>query len=142
MPKDLQYPCCWIFTEICLREKQREVVEFYYNDDLSLSEIAENEGITRQGVRDAIKRAEMQLREMEERLGFVKRTAELRATLREIYEAADRIKQTNSRCSYVGQIEETPTKFFRIHRSCLANKEEMRWHLKVFQISFPLFSNG
>ena len=41
-----------------LTEKQRDFLGYYYNDDLSLSEIAENEGITRQGVRDAIKRAE------------------------------------------------------------------------------------
>ena len=44
-----------------LTEKQRDFLGYYYNDDLSLSEIAENEGITRQGVRDAIKRAEAQL---------------------------------------------------------------------------------
>lgn len=40
-----------------LTDKQRDVMELYYNDDLSLSEIAENAGITRQGVRDSIKRA-------------------------------------------------------------------------------------
>ena len=47
-----------------LTAKQRDFLEYYYNDDLSLSEIAENEGITRQGVRDAIKRAETQLNEI------------------------------------------------------------------------------
>jgi predicted DNA-binding protein YlxM (UPF0122 family) len=113
MPKDLTVSLLLDFYGNMLTEKQREVVEFYYNDDLSLSEIAENEGITRQGVRDAIKRAEMQLREMEERLGFVKRTAELRAGLREIYEAADRIKENNSRCSCVGQIEEDAEKILQ-----------------------------
>lgn len=41
-----------------LTEKQREVIGFYYNEDLSLSEIGEFEGITRQGVRDSIKRGE------------------------------------------------------------------------------------
>ena len=54
-----------------LTEKQRSLIEYYYNDDLSLSEIAENEGITRQGVRDAIKRAETQLYELENKLGFL-----------------------------------------------------------------------
>ena len=44
-----------------LTEKQRSLIEYYYNDDLSLSEIAENEGITRKGVRDEIKRADTQL---------------------------------------------------------------------------------
>ena len=40
-----------------LTEKQRELFDLYYNEDLSLSEIAEHAGITRQGVRDSIKRA-------------------------------------------------------------------------------------
>ena len=39
-----------------LTEKQRELFDLYYNEDLSLSEIAEHAGITRQGVRDSIKR--------------------------------------------------------------------------------------
>ena len=56
-----------------LTEKQREVIGFYYNEDLSLSEIGEFEGITRQGVRDSIKRGEAVLLEMEERLGLAKR---------------------------------------------------------------------
>ena len=43
-----------------LTEKQREVVDLYYNEDLSLAEISEHAGITRQGVRDSIKRGEAQ----------------------------------------------------------------------------------
>ena len=50
-----------------LGDKQRELTELYYNEDLSLAEIAENEGITRQGVRDSIKRAEAQLALLEEK---------------------------------------------------------------------------
>ena len=53
-----------------LSEKQKIVTEHYYNDDLSLAEIAENEGITRQGVNDLIKRAEAQLSEMEEKCHY------------------------------------------------------------------------
>ena len=56
-----------------LTEKQREVMEQYYNDDLSLAEIAENFGITRQGVRDAIKRGEGTVLELEEKIGFARR---------------------------------------------------------------------
>ena len=51
-----------------LTEKQRELFDLYYNEDLSLSEIAEHAGITRQGVRDSIKRAEHALHEMEDKL--------------------------------------------------------------------------
>ena len=59
-----------------LTEKQREYFEMYYGEDLSLSEIAENVGITRQGVRDIIVRAENTLREYEERTGIVARFEE------------------------------------------------------------------
>lgn len=48
-----------------LTEKRRDFVNYYYNDDLSLSEIAENEGLSRQGVRDTVKKAEEQLLEYE-----------------------------------------------------------------------------
>ena len=47
-----------------LTEKQREVIGFYYNEDLSLSEIGEFEGITRQGVRDSIQRGVAELVEV------------------------------------------------------------------------------
>ena len=69
MPKNLEISVLLDFYGDMLTEKQREMIEFYYNDDLSLAEIAENQGITRQGVRDSIKRAEQQMLEMEDRLG-------------------------------------------------------------------------
>ncbi len=56
-----------------LTEHQRAFFEYYYNDDLSLSEIAENEGITRQGVREVLLRAENILLDMEQKLGLVER---------------------------------------------------------------------
>ncbi len=56
-----------------LTEKQRELFDLYYNEDLSLSEIAEHAGITRQGVRDAVVRAEHILTELEEKLHLVSR---------------------------------------------------------------------
>ena len=49
-----------------LTEKQREMMSQYYHDDLSLSEIGENFGITRQGARDAIKHGESTLLELEQ----------------------------------------------------------------------------
>ena len=70
-----------------LTEKQREVIDLYYNDDLSLAEIAEQEGITRQGVRDNIKRAEAQLIEMEETLHSAARFKRMMETFEEIDQA-------------------------------------------------------
>ena len=57
-----------------LTEKQYEYINDYYNNDLSLSEIAENNNITRQAVRDIIKKGEKKLFEYEEKLLFMKRT--------------------------------------------------------------------
>ncbi len=56
-----------------LTDKQLEVVDLYYNEDLSLAEIAENCGISRQGVRDSIKRAENTMLELEESLRLAER---------------------------------------------------------------------
>ena len=57
-----------------LTEKQFEFINDYYNNDLSLSEIAENNEITRQAVRDIIKKGERKLFEYEEKLLFMKKT--------------------------------------------------------------------
>ena len=78
-----------------LTEKQREVIELYYEDDLSLSEIAEHSGITRQGVRDAIKRGENTMLELEENLGFVKKMEEYRERLGRIAALNEEIERFN-----------------------------------------------
>lgn len=67
-----------------LTDKQREYFDLYYNNDLTLSEIAEAEGITRQGVRDMLVRAEGSLLETERRIGLVKKFAEDGLVLNEI----------------------------------------------------------
>ncbi len=56
----------------------------YYNDDLSLSEIGENFGITRQGARDAIKHGENALKELEEKVGFAARYRRVQQKLEEL----------------------------------------------------------
>ena len=60
-----------------LNERQREVLDLYYNEDQSLAEISENVGITRQGVRDCIVKAETQLEFFEEKLGLFAKTSRL-----------------------------------------------------------------
>lgn len=61
-----------------LSEKQKRITEHYYNDDLSLSEIAENEGVTRQGVSDLIRRTESQLESYEEKCHYCERFLKLK----------------------------------------------------------------
>ena len=79
-----------------LTEKQRDFLSLYYDEDLSLAEIAANEGITRQGVRDAIKRAEAQLLDMEEKLGFEKRLRENLKKIDEVKQVVADIRKYNS----------------------------------------------
>lgn len=93
-----------------LTDRQKDFLEYYYIDDLSLAEIAENEGITRQGVRDAIKRAEAQLFEMEQRLGLAKRFAEVKKGLDEILEAAEVINNYNMRTGLSRDINDAVVK--------------------------------
>ena len=80
-----------------LTERQKEFYELYYDEDLSLAEIAENLGITRQGVRDGIKRAEQQLLEMEERLGLAKRFRSVQEELTQICDHALQIEAENEK---------------------------------------------
>lgn len=95
MAKNLDVVLLADFYGEMLTENQRKFIEYYYSDDLSLSEIAQNEGITRQGVRDAVKRAEGQLFDMEKKLGFAERTRRINEALEEIVESIEIINHFN-----------------------------------------------
>ena len=71
-----------------LTDKQRECFQLRYEQDLSLGEIAESMGVSRQAVNDSLTRTEALLRRMEENIGSVKRYNDVRKALREILEAA------------------------------------------------------
>lgn len=75
--KNLKVALLLDFYSPMLTEKQRDVIDLYYNEDLSLAEIAEEVSITRQGVRDCIKRGEQTLFELENALGLAERSAVL-----------------------------------------------------------------
>lgn len=74
--KDLQIGYLLDFYGDVLPERRREIMDLYYNDDLSLSEIAETFGITRQAVRETVKKTETDLRFYEEKLGLLRRFKE------------------------------------------------------------------
>ncbi len=74
---------CQLYGKL-LSEKQLEFIDDYYNNDLSLSEIAENHGITRQAVRDMLKKGEKKLFEYEEKLLFMKRMLNQEKKIEEI----------------------------------------------------------
>ena len=74
-----------------LTEKQKEYFDMRYNQDLSLGEIGEILGISRQGVHDNLSRAETLLRNMEEKTGCVRRSLQNRSVLREILQTAQEL---------------------------------------------------
>jgi hypothetical protein len=86
---------CQIYGKL-LTEKQYEVLDDYYNNDLSLSEIAENQEITRQAVRDNIKKGENKLFEYEEKLGIMKKTMEQEEKIAIILSEITKIKSKSS----------------------------------------------
>ena len=79
-----------------LTEKQYEFINDYYNNDLSLSEIAENNEITRQAVRDIIKKGEKKLFEYEEKLAFMKRTLKQEKKMEKVLSEISKIQKEYS----------------------------------------------
>lgn len=84
MAKDLNINILMDFYGQLLSDRQYEMLEMYYNQDLSLGEIAEEVSISRQGVRDLVKRGERQLVEFEEKLGLAERFSDITASIEEM----------------------------------------------------------
>ena len=97
MGKDLSISVLLDIYGDMLTEKQKEVIELYYNEDLSLGEISELSGITRQGVRDSIKRGEAFLQEMEDKLQFAQKFKELAQVL-QFFAHAHKFDGLSSNC--------------------------------------------
>lgn len=93
--KSLELSVLYDFYGALLTDKQRAIFDMYYNEDLSLSEIAENEGITRQGVRDALLRGVKILEETEEKLGLYRRYGSLDSKFEELERIAGGIRSVN-----------------------------------------------
>ena len=79
-----------------LTEKQREYADLYYNENLSLGEIAENDGISRQAVRETLLRAETVLRSTEDKTGLVERHSRLLAQIDEAEALLAQLGQWNA----------------------------------------------
>ena len=86
---------CQIYGKV-LTEKQLEVLNDYYNNDLSLSEIAENNKITRQAVRDIIKKGENKLFELEEKLQIMEKMMKQEKLLQEVLSELGKIQDVSS----------------------------------------------
>lgn len=94
MPKDLYFSKMLDFYNSALKDRQKEVMNLYYNDDLSLSEIADNIGISKQGVRDIIKRAEDLLLKADKKFNLIKRSEEIQKNLENILICCESLKKS------------------------------------------------
>ena len=93
MEKNIEVSLLFDFYGELLKPSGKKAIDLYYNEDLSLAEVADEMGITRQGVRDSIKRSEQQLFEFEEKLGLFKQFSKLEQGLDEISALALEIKE-------------------------------------------------
>jgi len=102
MEKNLVYAELLDIYKGILTDKQAEAMEYYYDSDYSLGEISELMDISRQGVRDFIKRAEGIIDEMEEKLHL----KEVFRSINDIGELAERLRATNKQLSNSKAIDE------------------------------------
>ena len=93
--KDLTVSYLLDFYGDVLPERTRSLMELYYGQDLSLSEIAESEGLTRQGIRRIIKKGESELHFFEERLGLAARFTAMRQAAERLRVITDQLADSN-----------------------------------------------
>ncbi len=93
MAKDLSVGALIDIYGAFLSDKQREIMSHYYNDDLSLSEIAENEGTTRQAVSDIIRRGEAQLKKYESECGYLAKILAIKSICEADISNEDKVKR-------------------------------------------------
>ena len=94
--KDLEIAFLLDFYGELLSDSRRHAAELYYNEDLSLGEIAEEMGITRQGVRDSIEKAKSQLTRYEQKLGLAAKFREIEGTMADIIPQLCRLRDASS----------------------------------------------
>lgn len=77
MSKNLDYTILFDIYAPLLTDKQRETLDLYYNEDLSLGEIAETTGVTRQAVMGCIQKCEQHLDELESRMKLAEKNTQI-----------------------------------------------------------------
>lgn len=120
--KDLKFSVLLDYYDCMLTDKQRDVIDLYYNEDLSLAEIAEHENITRQGVRDSIKRGELTMLELEDKFHLAEKTKKFDEMINEFSTLSDDIckecneygnlKMISKRAQYIKRLAEENKNLF------------------------------
>ena len=87
MKDDLFFLQLWDLYSSLLTETQREISNLYFNYDLSLGEIAEQKGVSRQSVSDCLQKCRKQLESYEDKLGFARTVREMQAQIDALQDA-------------------------------------------------------
>lgn len=94
--KNMNVPYLLDFYGDVLSDRHKSILDLYYNDDLSLAEIAESEGISRQGVRHLIKKGEEELFFLEEKLGLAEQFTHLQKLARNLTSLSLELSDTDN----------------------------------------------
>ena len=106
MAKNLHEGVLLDFYGELLTKKQKRALELYYNEDLSLAEIAEDMQVSRQGVRAFIKQGEAHLKEFEEKLGMFERFSSVSRLSKEARMTAYALPESSEKKNLIKKIEE------------------------------------
>ena len=117
--KDLKIPLLLDVYGAILTERKREMMEYYYYEDYSLAEISEVTGISRQGVRDSLKKTVAELHELEDKLHMaerlqlyetcIERASDILTSVRDDLSEGEAKNQLNAVLSILKAAEETQT---------------------------------
>ena len=89
MKDDLHFLQLWDTYSPLLTQTQREIADLYFNYDLSLGEIAEQKGVSRQSISDCLQKCRKQLEKYEEKLGLVQTVSALQAEIERLQAKLD-----------------------------------------------------
>lgn len=117
MKDDLQFLQLWDMYSPLLTETQKEITDLYFNYDLSLGEIAEQKGVSRQSVSDCLQKSRKQMEKYEEKLGFLKTlnglSMEYSAYMTTVLRWTEKMKKT--RPELLGELTELDKALDKVH---------------------------
>lgn len=105
--KNLLLPCLLDIYGVLLTDRKRELLDYYYEEDYSLSEISELTGISRQGIRDSVKKGEALLIDYEEKLGLYAKKKAAQAALSKASGHISDLHEEGRKCGFSSGFSQT-----------------------------------
>lgn len=117
MKDDLHFLRLWDLYSPLLTETQKEITDLYFNYDLSLGEIAEQKGVSRQSVSDCLQKCRKQLEKYEEKLGFMKMLDDFSAEYSSYMTVVNRwtVRMRGAHPEFLEELDELEKALDRVH---------------------------